>query len=158
GENRQAAEIANDLALMAADAGAPTYRAYSDYALAVSIAESDDDRTRQLLENASDLANSVNNQFIEALAKSALGSLAFRQERAEEATVLLHEAMDRLESLRLPAYQWAVVQHLAGIIAEGGDSDTAGLLLAAANNAGRLGPGPGDFRGREITRDMKSDE
>lgn len=158
GDNRQAAEIANDLAFMAAEAGAPTYRAFSDYAIAVAIAESDTDRTRQLLENAADLASSVNNQFIEALAKSALGSLAFRQDRTEEATVLLHAAMDTLESLRLPAYQWAVVQYLAGIIAEGGDSDTAGVLLAAARNAGRFGPGPGDFRRADLARELESDE
>ena len=158
GDNRQAAEIADDLALMAADAGAPTYRAYSDYALAVAIADSEIDRARQLLDGAADLAASVNNQFIQALAKSALGSLAFRHEGTEKATLLLHEAMDMWESLGLPAYQWGVIQYLAGIIAEGGETDTAGLLLAAARKAGLLGPGPGDNLRAEVTEALESDD
>lgn len=158
GENRQGAEIAEDLVRMTAEAGAPTYRAYADYALAVAVAGSEFERACRLLEDAADRAASVNNHFIEALAKSALGSLVFRHEGREKATRFLHEATDLWESLRLPTYQWAVVQYLAGIIAETGEIETAGVLLAAVSQAGRFGPGPGDPLWWEVTEAMKSDE
>lgn len=158
GDNKQAAEIANDLVRMAADAGAPTYRAYADYALAVALADTDVAKACQLLDDAAQQASSVNNLFIEALAKSGLGSLVFRHEGTERATRFLHEAMDLWESLRLPTYQWAVTQYLAGIIAESGETDTAGVLLAAVRQAGRFGPGPGDPLWWEMTEAIKSDE
>ena len=104
------------------------------------------------------LNGQVNNLFIEALAKSGLGSLVFRHEGTERATRFLHEAMDLWESLRLPTYQWAVTQYLAGIIAESGETDTAGVLLAAVRQAGRFGPGPGDPLWWEMTEAIKSDE
>lgn len=158
GESEQGAEMAEDLVRMAAEAGAPTYRAYADYALAVAVAGTEFERACGLLEAAAGLASSVNNQFIEALAKSALGSLVFRHEGTEKSTRFLHEAMDLWESLRLPTYQWAVVQYLAGIIAETGEIDTAGVLLAAVRRAGRFGPGPGDPLWWEATEGMKSDD
>lgn len=158
GDNRQGAEIAEDLIEMAAEAGAPTYRAYADYALAVAVAGSEVERGCQLLDDAANRAASVNNRFIEALAKSALGSLVFQHEGTEKATHLLHEAMDLWESLGLPTYQWAVVQYLAGILAETGEIETAGVLLAAVRHAGRFGPGPGDPLWWEVTEAMKSDD
>jgi hypothetical protein len=100
----------------------------------------------------------VNNQFIVALAKSALGSVLSRRDPGTEATQLLHDAMDIWENMGLPAYQWAIVQYLAGIIAEGGDLETAGLLIAAANHAGRLGLGPGQRHWAEVTQLMESDQ
>ena len=158
GEYPQALEVAGDLGRIAAEVGAPTYRAYADYAMAVSVADTDFRRARELFEDSSRRAESVNNQFIVALAKSALGSLLSRRDPGVEATQLLHDAMDIWENMGLPAYQWAIVQYLAGIIAEGGDVETAGLLLAAASHAGRLGLGPGQRHWAEVTRLLESDE
>jgi tetratricopeptide (TPR) repeat protein len=158
GEYRQAMEAAADLERIAAEVGAPTYRAYADYAMGVSVADTDFGRARELLEDAIRRAESVNNLFIEALAKSALGSLLSRRDPSQQATRLLHEAMEIWENIGLPAYQWAIVQHLAGIIADGGDDETAGLLMAAAKHAGRLGLGPGRGHWAEITRSLAADE
>jgi tetratricopeptide (TPR) repeat protein len=158
GEYRQAMEAAADLERIAAEVGAPTYRAYANYAMGVSVADTDFGRARELLEDAIRRAESVNNLFIEALAKSALGSLLSRRDPSQQATRLLHEAMEIWENIGLPAYQWAIVQHLAGIIADGGDDETAGLLMAAAKHAGRLGLGPGRGHWAEITRSLAADE
>jgi predicted ATPase/DNA-binding SARP family transcriptional activator len=158
GEYPQAVEVAADLGRMAAEVGAPTYRAYADYAMAVSVVDTDFQRARELFEEATRQAESVNNQFIVALAKSALGSVLSRRDPGTEATQLLHDAMDIWENMGLPAYQWAIVQYLAGIIAEGGDLETAGLLIAAANHAGRLGLGPGQRHWAEVTQLMESDQ
>jgi len=158
GEYRQAMETAADLERLAAEVGAPTYRAYADYAMGVSVGPADFQRARELLEDAGRRAESVNNQFIEALAKSALGSLLSRRDPSEDATQLLHDAMDIWENIGLPSYQWAIVQYLAGIIAERGDVETAGLLMAAASHAGRLGMGPGRRHWAEVTGSLESDE
>ncbi|HEU4894704.1 MAG TPA: hypothetical protein VFT85_02610, partial [Acidimicrobiia bacterium] len=158
GEYPQAVEVAADLRRLAGEVGAPTYRAYADYAMAVSIADTDFPQARELFEDASRRAESVNNQFIEALAKSALGSILSRRDPGVEATRLLHAAMEIWDNMGLPAYQWAIVQYLAGVIAEAGDVDTAGLLLAAADHAGRLGLGPGQRHWAEVSRALRSDE
>lgn len=157
GEFARAVDIAHELEEMAADIGAPTYRAYADYALGEAVIDSDPDRSAELLERAVGLAASVNNQFIQAMAPTTLGSVLTRLGKFEEAKTNLHDAMERWENMGLGAYRWTTVQHLAGLLAEQGDPETAIKLLSAAENAGRRPFGGGQSHWTEVLAALRAD-
>lgn len=154
----RAIDIAGDLEKMTADIGAPTYRAYSQYALGEAIVESEPERAAKTLQRAATLAESVNNQYIEAMARTTLGSVMARLGRFEEATSNLHKALERWETLGMPAYHWAVVQYLGAILAETGEPEPAAQLLAAAKKAGRRPFGAGQSHWLEVVDELQRDE
>lgn len=154
----RAVDIAGDLEEITADIGAPTYRAYSQYALGEAIVESEPERAARTLEGAAELAASVNNQYIEAMARTTLGSVLARLGRFEAATSNLHRALEMWETLGMPAYHWAVVQYLGAILAETGEREPAAQLLAAAERAGRRPFSASQSHWLEVVADLQSDE
>lgn len=139
----RAVDIAVDLEAIAAEIGAPTYRAHAAYALGEAVLDSDPLRSAELLERAVGLAASVNNQYIQAMARTTLGSVLARLGRFEEAKSNLHTAMEMWERMGLHAFRWTTVQYLAALLAEMGDSEPATQLLAAASRVGRRQFGAG---------------
>lgn len=133
----RAIDIASDLEQRAREIGAPTYKAYSRYALGEAVVESDPERAADLLTEAIEIAASVNNHFIQGMASTTLGSVLANLGRFDEAIETLHRAMAVWEGMGMPAYQWTVVQFLGAVLAETGRRESAGQLLAAAETAGR---------------------
>lgn len=154
----RAIATAADLETVAADVGAPSYRAYSRYALGEAIIEAEPERATRLLIDAADLAASVNNQYIQAMVRTTLGSVLARLGRFGEATDNLHKAMELWETLGMPAYHWAVVQYLGAILAETDDPEPAARLLAAAEKAGRRPLGAGQSHWLQVVHDLQEDE
>lgn len=151
----QAMDIAVDLDTIATEIGAPTYRAYSYYTFGEAVIDSDPERSAELLEQAVELAASVNNQFIEAMARTTLGSVLARLGRFEDAVTNLHQAMDMWETMGLHAYRWTTVEYLAALLAERGDSEPAAKLLAAAEKAGRRPLSAGQSHWSDLVSGLK---
>jgi predicted ATPase/DNA-binding SARP family transcriptional activator len=133
----EAEELALDLARMADEVGAPTYRAYARYAMGEAVIDADPERSAELLDEAAVRAESVNNQFIEAMARTTRGSVLARLGRFDEAVRDLRQAADLWDGLVMPGYQWVVVQYLGAILAETGHLPESLRLLSAAEAAGR---------------------
>lgn len=153
----RALDIAGDLEDLAAYIGAPTYRAYAAYALGEATTEDDSERSVALLERAVDLAESVNNQYIQAIARTTLGSVLARLGRVDEAKTQLHAAMELWETMGLNAYRWTTVQYLSALVGQEGDIETAAKLMAAAERAGRRPLGTGRRYWADLVSRLKSD-
>lgn len=154
----RAEDIAVDLERVAADIGAPTYRAYAAFAMGEAVNESDPERSAELLDHATELGGSVNNFYIQAMARTSMGSVLARLGRRDEAIDSLHEAMDLWETMGMPAYQWTVVQYLGAIVAETGDLKLAAQLLSSAQSAGRRPFGAGQSLWGKTFDDLRSNE
>lgn len=154
----RAVDSAIALEKVATDIGAPTYRAYAVYALGEAVAETEPERSAELLQQATDLANSVNNYFIQALSRTALGSVLSRLGRYDEAAIALHDAMDLWESMGMPGYRWAVIQYLGALLAQTGDLESAARLLSSAESAGRSPLGAGQRHWQEVAAQVQTDD
>lgn len=137
GQFDHAVELAADLAGLASGVGAPTYRAYSIYAEGEAIVATDPEEASRLLEQAAELAASVNNEFIQAMARTSRGSVLALLSRHDEAIADLHRAASLWDGLVVPNYQWVVVHYLGAVLAELGNETDAVRLVGAAEAAGR---------------------
>ena len=152
-----AVELTQDLSRLAANIGAPTYRAYAIYATGEAMVAENPKESAALLEQAAELAGSVNNQFIQALARTSRGSVLSWIGRHEEAVFDLHEAAELWEGLVVPSYQWTVVQYLGAILAELGENQDAIRLLSAAATAGKRPFAAGQSHWREAVARLEED-
>lgn len=157
GEFTRALDIAGNLEKMAADIGAPTYRAYADYTLGEAVIDSELRRSADLLESAALQAASVNNHYIQAMAKTTLGSVYSRLGRLDEAAETLLDALELWETMGMSAQEWTIVQFMGGVLAEKGDVETAARLLGAARGAGRRAFGAGQKNWAEVVAELESD-
>lgn len=153
----QAAELARDLSDIATDVGAPTYRAYARYAMGEAIIVAEPERSAELLGDAALEAASVNNQFIQAMARTTRSSILARLKRFDEALADLHQATELWDGLVMPGYQWVVVQYLGAILAEIGDPEDAVRLLAAAESAGRRPFSAGQAHWAEVVERLEAE-
>lgn len=151
----RATDVAADLEEIVADIGAPTYQAYANYTLGEAVIESDPERSAEVLERAVGLASSVNNQYIQAMARTTLGSVLGRLGRFEEARSNLWWALEMWETMGLTRYRWTAVQYLAALLAEQGDTEPAVKLLAATEQAGRRPFGGGQRHWSTVVEALK---
>lgn len=153
----RAEDIAIELERLSADLGAPTYRAYARYALGEAVIDRDQRRSAELLDDAAEIAASVNNFYIQAIARSTLGSVLARVGDYEAARDTLERAMGLWEALGMPAFQWTIVKYMGGLIASQGDAETGVRLISAARQAGRRPFGPGQRHWREMLDELETD-
>lgn len=153
----RAEDIAIELERLSADLGAPTYRAYARYALGEAVIDRDQRRSAELLDDAAEIAASVNNCYIQAIARSTLGSVQARVGDHEAAKDTLDRAMELWEALGMPAFQWTIVKYMGGLIASQGDVERGVRLISAARHAGRRPFGPGQRHWREMLDELKTD-
>ncbi|HET8740165.1 MAG TPA: BTAD domain-containing putative transcriptional regulator [Acidimicrobiia bacterium] len=153
----RAVDIARDLEKLAADVGAPSYRAYADYALAEAIVLDQPEKSAELLKESVEQAASVNNHFIQAMAKTSAVTVLAQIGDQRDAIRALKEACDLWERMGMPAHQWTIVQQVAAIMAERGDKRVAGILLAASRRGGSRPFGAAQRQWSEATAAIESD-
>lgn len=136
----EATDLAADLSRLASRIGAPTYQAYAQYAMGEAVIVAEPERSADLLDSAAILAESVNNQFIQAMARTTRSSVLSRLDRLEEAVADIDEAAVLWDGLVVPNYRWVTVQYIGAILGQLGESEVAVRLLAAAQEEGGRRP------------------
>ena len=156
GHFERAVGVAADLERLTDQVGAPTYKAYADYARGEALVDSDPERAAQHLSMAAERAAEVKNTYIEGMARTTLGSVFTDLDRQSDAVTNLARALELWRATGLERYQWTVVQHLASLLEGFGDTASAIRLVAAADTAGRRPFGAGRRRWPELLRRLES--
>ncbi len=136
GDPAGGAELAEQARAVADASGSPTARSQAAYAAGLALVHVDADGAVRLLEDASELAGSVGNRWMQAFALTE--SLWLRARRGEVETALAgyREVVGTWFRGGDWANQWLSLRHVAGLLAALGHDEEAALLSGAVEAAG----------------------
>lgn len=140
GRAHEALERTNKVQVAADRLGNPTMRAAVRYTRGEALLEIDPRRARDPLEEASTLAETVDNRLIAGVADVSLVSLQARHGESREALASFTAVIGRLHDRGAWTHLWTALRGLVGVLTRIGDDEDAAVLLGAVREADNAPP------------------